>query len=35
MLIVQEALDDVLTEDMKKKITDNIIKNSKKRISLS
>ncbi|MBI1863147.1 hypothetical protein HYS00_03435 [Candidatus Microgenomates bacterium] len=35
MLLVQEALDDVLTDDMKKKITDNIIKNSGKRISLS
>lgn len=35
MLIVQEALQDVLTEDMRKKITDNIIKNSKKNISLS
>lgn len=35
MLLVQQALEDVLTEDMKKKITDNIIKNSKKQISLS
>lgn len=34
MLIVQEALDDVLTEDMKKKITDNIIKNSGKRLTI-
>lgn len=35
MLVVQESLNDVLTDDMRKKITDSIIKNSGKRISLS
>lgn len=35
MLVVSQSLQDVLNEDMKKKITDSIIKNSGKRISLS